>query len=135
MNQRQQRQPVRGMAPADFAAMTKKQRETLAVGATLCYPQDSYGYVVVKATKTGTVLYAERLKTPDLTTGHQPARFDGPWPVWDHNYTDEEIAVGGALRADTGRVRLTWSEKKQCFTQGGTPVYVGKARYHRNYSY
>lgn len=122
------------MKPQDFAALEK--RGNLTVGATLCFPQDRYGMVVVKASKTGTVLYAYRLKTPGLDTGHSPARFDGPWPVWDHTYTEEEMAK--TMRHESGGrelLRLNWSEAKQCYRSGGTPVFVGAARYVRNHSY
>lgn len=102
------------------------------VGATLLFPQDTYGYVVVKASKSGKVLTAIRLETPSLTTGHKPARFDGPWPVWEHFYTDEELRT---MRLEGNEIRLTWSEKGNRYRHAGTSFVVGAARYYRNYSY
>lgn len=101
------------------------------LGATLCFPQDRYGYVVVRASKTGTVLTLQRLVSVNTATGHKPDRYDGPWPVWDHLYTPEEMAS----MAEEGEFRATWSEKRQCYRLHGTPVHVGHARYYRNYSY
>lgn len=102
------------------------------LGATLLFPQDTYGYVVVKASKSGKVLTAVRLETVSLTTGHEVARFEGPWPVWDHTYTDEERRT---MRLEGNEVRLNWSPKKQRFYHAGTPFHVGHARYYRNHSY
>lgn len=105
------------------------------VGATMLYPQDTYGYVVIKASKSGKTLYAIRLKTPDLTTGHKPARFDGPWPVWEHFYTEDELRTMRSGTYDQNGIELRWSEKGKRYRHAGTPFVVGSARYYRNYSY
>lgn len=102
------------------------------IGATLLFPQDRIPYVVIAATKSGKSLTAVRLATVDLTTGHKPARYDGPFPVWSHFYTDEERRT---MRLEGNEVTLRWSEKKQRYTNGGTPFSVGTAQYHRNHSY
>lgn len=121
---------TKALRPEDFAAM--EQRGNLNVGATLLYPQDRYGFVVTQASKSGKVLYMSRLATVDTSTGHEPERFDGPFPVWSHTYTEDEMRE---MRSPAERIRIQWSEAKQCYRMGGTPVFVGRARYYRNYSY
>jgi hypothetical protein len=107
-------------------------------GATLIYPQDSYPYVITRISESGKTAWARPLKTVSLATGHAPARHDGPWPVWSHTYTPEELVSLAYSEAEEEfpsfreiRITLTatgWKTK-------GTPVELGKARYHRNYSY
>lgn len=102
------------------------------VGAYRSYPQDDYPMVVVKASKSGKAITMLSLRTVDLTTGHQPSRYDGPFPVWSHTYTDQERID---LRQEGTEVVARWSEKRQRYTISGTPVGVGNAVYHRNFSY
>jgi len=102
-------------------------------GMTLCYPQDSYPYVITRVSPSGKTVWVKPLQIVDKTTGHEPARFDGPFPVWSHTYTDEERAsmiVENAPERQVSRSRdgLYWTSK-------GTPFARGGAVYHRNYSY
>ena len=118
----------------------------VGMGATLHFPQDTYPYVIVAVSKSGKSATIERLHTVDKSTGHEPSRFDGPFSVWDHvytpeelqahRYTKEEIERFEAARVYTGEKFLTtirlgkngWGYKGLRFT-------VGTARYHRNFSY
>lgn len=101
-------------------------------GMTHCLPQDSYPYVVTRVSESGKTAWVKPLKIVDLTTGHEPARFDGPFPVWDHIYTDDERESLVIADAPERAVRLNkhggWGSKGLAFDAGG-------ARYHRNYSY
>lgn len=104
------------------------------LGATLFYPQDRYGYVVIDATKSGKTLTVMRLETVDKSTGHEVAYFEGPYPVWSHTYTDQERREMRRLGTET----LKWNERQQRYMRGGrkgTPFLVGEAQYHRNFSY
>lgn len=100
----------------------------VGMGATICYPQDAYPAVVTKVSKTGKVITVERLETVSAKTGHKPARFDGPFPVWSHTYTDEELQ---SMRTGATAV-YTWRESTGTW---GPNVRVGSAHYERNYSY
>lgn len=114
--------------------ITSKAKRTPQVGEgmTLCYPQDSYPYVVVRVSDSGKTVWVKALKTVDLNTGHKPARFDGPFPVWDHTYTEEERA---SMVADYANERLVRLSKHGYWTSKGANFAVGGARFHRNYSY
>jgi len=104
------------------------------LGATLFYPQDRYGYVVIDSTKSGKTLTIMRLETVDMTTGHTVDHFDGPFPVWSHTYTEDEMRTMRRLGTET----IKWSEPRKGYMRGGrkgTPFLVGVAQYHRNYSY
>lgn len=109
----------------------------VGTGVTLCYPQDRYGYVVVGVSASGKTAQVVRLFTPDKTTGHEPSRYDGPFPVWDHRYTEAELAA--AVRAHqaqpgpTTAIRL--NRRGEWQMAGGAPVVATHARYLRNYSY
>jgi hypothetical protein len=101
-------------------------------GMSIVYPQDRYPLVIVRVSPSGKTVWVKPLRTVDRSTGHEPDRFDGPWPIWDHDYTDEERET---LREDGAKERqvrrspdgLSWSSY-------GTPIARG-ARYFRNYSY
>lgn len=100
-------------------------------GATEFLPQDRWGYVVTKVSKTGRKITLNRLETPSLSTGHQPEGNCNGFPVWDHTYTDEELQT---MRRD-GDVYAFYSDKRGGFTIGGyAPVSVGFARYYRNFA-
>lgn len=101
-------------------------------GMTLCYPQDSYPFVVVRVSESGKTVWVKPLETVDKTTGHEPARFDGPFPVWSHLYTDEERRTMVRENAPERAVRLS---KHGHWTSKGSDFAAGGARYHRNYSY
>lgn len=108
--------------------------EILARGTalTLCYPQDRYGLVVVSATKARAKVI--RLESVSKSTGHEPARFDGDFPVWHHEYTAEEIAAALESADDSDLMTATYGAKSG-WKLHGTRLAVGKAVYYRNYSY
>ena len=104
----------------------------VGLGATLLYPQDAYGLVVVGVSATAKVLRVKALKSVSNATGHKPHHMEGPWPVWRHEYTEQELKD----MAESEIERINWSARKRCYTRGGvTPVTVGKAVYYRNFSY
>ncbi len=100
-------------------------------GATMHYPQDSYGFVIVEVSPSGKTAKVAPLKTVDMTTGHEPAYFNGPFPVWSHSYTEEELVSMRIEDAPLSTIRLT----KRGWSKNGTPFSVGGARFHRDYSY
>lgn len=100
-------------------------------GMTLCYPQDRYPFVVVRVSDSGKTAWVKPLEIVDLSTGHEPDRFDGNFPVWSHSYTEEERQSMVQEDAPERMVRLT----KRGWASKGTPFTAGAARYHRNYSY
>jgi hypothetical protein len=101
-------------------------------GMTLCYPQDSYPLVIVRVSPSGKTVWVDRLRPVDLSTGHKPARYDGPFPVWSHTYTDEERET---MRENREPIKVTRSRDGSYWTANGVNVAYGGARYHRNYSY
>lgn len=122
----------RNMNPAEVLEFVRNNETPL--GATLCYPQDCYPYTVEFAGgKTGKTLYVNRVRTVDATTGHEPHHYEGPYPVWTHEYTDEELEQYVLDNEETSTAR--WSEARQCYLLNGTPLRVGVALYHRNYSF
>ena len=103
------------------------------IGATLHYPQDKYGYVVVGSTKSGKTVQVVALTTPDIQTGHHVARWHGIFPVWDHTYTDAELS---SMKSSGDALAVRWSERRQGWRlQGSVPFSVGSARYYRDHSY
>lgn len=101
--------------------------------ATKAYPQDMYPMVVVKVSESGKTIWLDSVLTVNTTTGHAPAYYNGPWPVWDHKYTDEEVS---ALQSHTDPVRATLRKDGTWKISGTTtPVTIGAARYYRNFSY
>lgn len=117
------------LEPSDLAGRDFKAEP---VGATLTYVTDSHGYVVVAASPTGKQVTLVPLASPDLSTGHKPAEYNGGYPVWSHTYTDEELAW--MARPQFGSRTARWSEKKQGFYVHGARVRVGTARFYRNFS-
>lgn len=101
-------------------------------GMTLQYPQDSYPYVIVRVSPSGKTAWVKRVKAVDLSTGHEPAYFEGPFPVWSHTYTAEELQSMVMEDAPELPVRRGkhggWAHK-------GTPFSARGAVFHRNYSY
>ena len=102
----------------------------IGMGMTLRYPQDCYGYVIVAISPSGKTLTVESLATPDKSTGHEPARYDGPFPVWHHVYTDQERE---SMR--TGSTMTVRLNKRGEWKNGTTRFSLGKAIYYRNYSF
>lgn len=100
-------------------------------GATEFLPQDRWGYVITKVSKSGRQITLARLETPDLTTGHKPAGDCNGFPVWDHTYTDEELQT----MQRPGEIKAFYSENAGCYRIGGyAPLSVGFARYYRNFA-
>ncbi len=99
-------------------------------GATLCYPQDTYGYVITRVSPSGKTFWMVPLALVDKTTGHEPDHYEGPFPVWSHTYTEQEREE---MRLDTKEIVVR--KVKRGWSRNGTPVALGSARYHRNYSY
>lgn len=121
---------------------------TVGMGATEVYPQDRYPYVITKISESGKTVTLEPLHTVSTKTGHSPARFSGQFPVWDHEYSPEELESFQYSEEEKQRylnahvttekfpitVRLTkrgWRRGGQ----NGTPFILGTARYLRDYSY
>lgn len=101
----------------------------VGMGATMVYVQDTYGYVITEVSESGKTIKIQRLATVDTSTGHKPAYYEGPFPVWSHDYTPDEME---AMREGVTEVaRLT----KRGWSARGTLVQIGTAHYHRNYSY
>lgn len=115
----------------------KFQHLKVGQGVTLCYPQDRYGYVVVKATAKRATVVA--LATPDASKGDEPARFDGPFPVWDKTYSEEELSAALAAYQAVGSrypARTIAMHKDGRWWMGGdSPVAIWGANYYRNYSF
>lgn len=125
----------RNMRPEEVKRWWEENGEHEYLGATRCYPQDRYPLWVMGVSKSAKTIYYTPVRSVDATTGHEPARYDGPFPVWDHDYTQDEI-VRFADNSNPDLARpARWSEKRNCYIDNGTPVKVGVANYHRNYSY
>lgn len=102
-------------------------------GMTLAYPQDYYPYAIVRVSPSGKTVWVKPLEVVDRSTGHEPARYDGPFPVWEHTYTDEERQ--SMLRVDAPEQKVTRSRDGLSWSMHGTPMLRGGAGYRRNYSY
>ena len=107
-----------------------QQVAVVGQGATLLYPQDCYPLLIVRVSDSGKSAWVVRVKEVSKETGHEPARFDGPFPVWSHTYTEEELQE---LKVDMEPFMIRLG--KHGWTRKGTPVSVGHAMFHRNYSY
>lgn len=89
--------------------------------ATLYYPQDRYPYIVTAVSPTGSkVTLAELKPASDV-----PARYRGPWPVWD---------CDGDPTALTGRTITAFRKGDDTYGDGPVPVVFGHARYYRDWS-
>lgn len=108
--------------------VTEQPQPEVGMGATLLYPQDRYPYVITAVTaKTITV---QRVETVSTKTGHSPSHYNGPYPVWSHTYTAEELdnlAIDGERRA--------YLHRDGRYYLGRTPLLVGEAIYHRDFSW
>ena len=107
--------------------------EKKVLGATIVYPQDQCPVLLTRVGRAGNTIWFIKVKSVDSNTGHQPARYEGPFPVWDHTYSEDELVRLGQPSQEPRIAR--WSEARQCYLWYGTPVHVGDARYYRNYSY
>jgi len=118
-------------------ASTTEKPLTVGDGMTLLAYNDSYPFVIVELSASGKTAKVRALKIVSASTGHEPARFEGGFPVWSHSYTAEERASmiveenddeGNEVEART--VRLT----KNGWISQGTRFSATGARYHRNYA-
>lgn len=128
--------PVAGRGPVTvevsrFRGIDTWREPVVGMGATLLYPQDRYGYVITRVSPSGKTVWVQPLAPVSAETGHEPARYDGPWPVWSHTYTDAERDTMRQEHGAERQVRLT----KRGWQSNGTPFAIGAARYHRNYSW
>ena len=106
------------------------------LGATMFYPQDRVPLVVIKSSKTGFTIEFLRVRSVGIDTGHEPARYSGPFPVWDHDYTPDELELyTEQIVAANNRQVARWSDQLGCYQMGGVPIRVGVANYHRDFSY
>jgi hypothetical protein len=102
-------------------------------GVTLHYPQDSYPFVITEVSASGKTIKIQPVEPVSRDTGHEPARFDGPWPVWSHTYTAEELQT---LKRETPTPdTLRYNSRSRRWAGRNGDWSVGVARYHRNYSY
>jgi len=120
------------------APATTEKPLAVGDGMTMHYPNDAYPFVIVALSASGKTAKVRKLKPVDVTTGHHPHHFEGPFPVWSHSYTAEERASMVVVEKDyEGNdleprvVRLT----KNGWTSQGAPFTAGEAVYHRNYAY
>jgi len=102
----------------------------VGIGATLNYPQDSYGYVVVDVSKTGQVVTLDALERPTKSTGHVPEYHTGGFPVWNHEYTPVELV---SMR--TGRRIRVHRHSNGRYYSGRAPITFNGARYYRDLSH
>lgn len=106
----------------------------LAVGtaASLHFWQDIVPAVVTSVSKSGKTAKVQRIEAVSLHTGHTPAYYNGPWPVWDHTYTEVEVASLPRVGEET---RISLRNDGQWMVSGSTTtVTFGKARYRRDFS-
>ena len=124
--------PQRNMTPAEV--LNHLDHDGGPLGATEVFPQDRYPFRVVRISPSGKTIFIVPLRTVDLTTGHQPARREGPWPVWDHAYTDDEIRK---FTQEQPPMAVRWNAKAESYRlpNRGAFIRVGEARYYRNFSY
>lgn len=116
--------------------MTEKINEKFEVkvndGMTLCYPQDKQPYVVTRVSESGKTAWVAPLMILDGRAGREPDDFDGPFPVWNHKYTEKEILT--LKESDIPETRIHFNKKRGWINKGGMPFSKG-AVYYRNYSY
>lgn len=105
-------------------------------GMTMSLPQDMYPYVVTRVSASGKTVWVKPVRSVDKSTGHEPARFDGPFPIWSHVYTAEELQELVYADVEERAVRLVKaSGVGHYWTSKGATFHSGGAQYYRNYSY
>lgn len=100
-------------------------------GMTMAYPQDMYPYVITRVSESGKTVWVKPLEQVSKDTGHEPARFEGPFPVWHHLYTDEERQ---SMVRDLPEIRVNRSRDMLRWTAGNVPFLRGGAVYRRDFS-
>ena len=103
-------------------------------GATEVYPTDRYPVRVVKVSGTGHAIWVLPVESVDRSTGHEPARFCGGFPVWDHTYTDAELDRFTTGHPATARKATRRKDGRYCLVGSDIRVSVGQARLYRNYA-
>lgn len=123
--------------PLKPGAVLKKFKDGETIGATVSLPQDCYAYKVIGVSASGHTVTLVRLEGVSLATGHKPARYDGPFPVWEHDYSTKEIDEFYERIPEAQRygIQARWNAKKQRWMSRGAHVVVGRAYYFRNHSY
>lgn len=100
------------------------------IGATEILPSDRYPYVVIGETRTSYTLWP--LICVSTKTGHKPDHYNGPYPVWDHSYTKDELYD---LREPDGEALIVRKHKDgNYYSARGIPFSIGVARFCRDYS-
>jgi hypothetical protein len=127
------RDPKRLQAHLDLMRESRDYAPQVGDGMTMAYPQDYYPYVIVRVSPSGKTVWVKPLEEVSTKTGHSPARYDGPFPVWEHTYTDEERK--SMIRNDAPEQKVTRSRDGLSWSLHGTPMLRGGAGYRRNYSY
>jgi len=89
--------------------------------ATLHYPADNYPYIVTAVSANGAKVTLAELAPAAAT----PARFAGPYPVWD---------CDGDPARPTGHVVNAYRNNFGYAVGRSTPISFGRARYYRDYS-
>lgn len=114
------------------AAVRRANTPVLGGGATHALPQDRMPFVVTAISASGAKVTLEALQTVGGHTGHEPAFHVNGWPVWDHEYTDEELKT---MRYEGPEFpQYAHRRKDGRYYMDGQRVYFGGARYHRSYA-
>ncbi|MBO2461609.1 hypothetical protein [Actinomadura violacea] len=114
------------------AAVRRANTPVLGKGATHAMPQDRMPFVVTAISPSGAKVALEALRTVGGHTGHKPAYHVGPWPVWDHEYSDAELET---MRYEGPELRQYAHRRKDGrYYMDGQRVYFGGARYRRSYA-
>lgn len=110
--------------------------------ATKIYPQDRYPLVVVAVSKSGrrvSLVSMPELLPGDSTPERQiPAYRKGPWPVYNHRFTEEEcmkVAKEHLESGGTGAITASLRKDGAWRVVGGhTEILMGVAQMYRDYS-
>lgn len=100
-------------------------------GMTKMFPQDRYPYVITRVSDSGKTVWVKPLKTVSLLTGHKPSHYNGPFPVWSHDYTANELQT--MIETDAPEIMVRQS-KHGYWASHGITYARGGARFTRDYS-
>lgn len=107
----------------------EKKLPEIGGGATMAAGNDSYPYVISRVSPSGKTIWILPVKVVNSTTGHSPAAYGGGRPIWNHTYTDEELAT--MVRTDVPE-RMARLGKDGRWRSNGAGVGVGSAVYYRD---
>lgn len=99
------------------------------MGVTQILPSDRYPFLLLS--QKGKRARIQAVDLVSLKTGHKPAYFNGPFPVWHHDYSDEELlkfAIPGTVRVIRQHKDERWYDAE------GIWYVMGGATYHRDFS-